>query len=278
MKTTPARSTTDRTRTPARVRDLAPRVAAYSATATATAALAIAPAAAGQTITRLTQYSVDGVSFTAFAAGSPVEIDLTDTTDGSFPMHIATQEGAIRADFRFIGGVVGGSNAHMVLYGFPISGPLAGGAAAGTNHNPGAFGPGEAIEHLFEAGTAIGGNRQLAYRIRSSVYSGNWIASANQASKTAYLAFKSAGYYGWLHLKVVFAIDGHSAAVSLLPNTNGIFGAVVSTSDPDAALFKTGQDALAAVPEPASVAGGLALLALGAAGVRELRRRRKRVD
>jgi len=52
-------------------------------------------------------------------------------------------------------------------------------------------------------------------------------------------------------------------------NTPGIYGAFALAGDG----ITAGE--VSAIPEPSSVASGLGLLALGAVGVREMRRRRK---
>lgn len=86
-----------------------------------------------------------------------------------------------------------------------------------------------------------------------------------------YIGFKEviAGvtYYGWLRFK-----DDHDTRNQLIPvdGTTNVLGAYA------AGPILSGQVGVA-VPEPAQIATGLGLLALGAAGVRELRRRRKAV-
>ena len=80
--------------------------------------------------------------------------------------------------------------------------------------------------------------------------------------------FKAGGedYYGWLKIKLGFDIGGFPTSISLVANESGIYGAYGDNT------ILAGQTV---VPEP-SVVGltGLGLLACGAAGVRELRRRR----
>lgn len=77
-------------------------------------------------------------------------------------------------------------------------------------------------------------------------------------------------YYGWLRVKVTNDGRGYLHSISLLADGNGVAGAFAAV--PNSSIL-AGQEATA-VPEPAMVAGGLALFALGAVGVRELRRRR----
>jgi hypothetical protein len=69
-------------------------------------------------------------------------------------------------------------------------------------------------------------------------------------------------YYGWLRLKVTDDSDGVPDAISLLAESSNpsVFG-----------QYGTAGESISTVPEP----GGLALLAIGAAGVMELRRRRQ---
>jgi hypothetical protein len=77
-------------------------------------------------------------------------------------------------------------------------------------------------------------------------------------------------YYGWMKLKFTVDSEGRPLTIQLVPNGNGVYGAFNSVAGGE---ILAGQ--YTAVPEPASVAGGLALFALGAVGVREYRRRRQ---
>ncbi len=90
---------------------------------------------------------------------------------------------------------------------------------------------------------------------------------------TGYLAFKAKQnaltYYGWMRVKVTQDGNRNPNSISFVENGSGYFGAYMSTNDPNFSTFKAG---VVAVPEPTTV--GLGLLALGALGVRELRRRR----
>jgi hypothetical protein len=93
------------------------------------------------------------------------------------------------------------------------------------------------------------------------------------APATGYVGFRMkngthASYdYGWLRLKVTVGSNGRADSISVIPLADtGIYGAYQTGG------INAGQTA--AVPEPTNLTG-LALLALGAVGVREARRRRK---
>jgi len=79
-------------------------------------------------------------------------------------------------------------------------------------------------------------------------------------------------YSGWLRVGLTFDGAGNPLAFSLLAKDGApdIYGA---WSTGAISLGEVGS--AAAVPEPAQVATGLGLLALGAVGVREFRRRRR---
>ena len=114
------------------------------------------------------------------------------------------------------------------------------------------------------------GQHLLAYRTnhlhQSGAFNGN----------SGYLAFKAGSYYGWLKVKVSLGGNNAPDEIQLVDNGDGIYGAFDKISDTSADGFKVGSVATEPVPEPSVAAiGGLGLLALGAAGVRELRRRRK---
>jgi hypothetical protein len=103
----------------------------------------------------------------------------------------------------------------------------------------------------------------------------HFLATADpQLTKTGYVGFKRVQeghtYYGWLHITVSGA-DGRPTSIALTPgpNTGYVTGAYIDRLN---GTITAGQ--VSAIPEPASVATGLALFALGAAGVREHRRRK----
>lgn len=115
--------------------------------------------------------------------------------------------------------------------------------------------------------TAAGGHYTSGLFLPGSTFYGQI-----QAAKTGYVGFKTGSYYGWLRVKVVDAKNSLLPAEVTLADKNGdgIYGAIGLASD----HIKAGE--VAPVPEPSLAAlGGLGLLALGAAGLRELRRRRQ---
>jgi hypothetical protein len=96
-------------------------------------------------------------------------------------------------------------------------------------------------------------------------------APPKNGAQTGFVGFKSDKnghtYYGWLRVKVDGSASSAPDLVSLVPE-DGVYGAYGLKSD-DILAGET------AVPEPSATSlSGLALLALGATGVREMRRRR----
>jgi len=114
---------------------------------------------------------------------------------------------------------------------------------------------------------SFGSSRHL---LASKSYSGN--AYGNFRGQSGYIAFQTGSYYGWLKVKVGLDSNGVPNQISLVDNGNGVYGAFDKIDDISADGFTIGA---VAAPEPSIAAiGGLGLLAFGAAGVRELRRRR----
>lgn len=126
------------------------------------------------------------------------------------------------------------------------------------------------------------GGVPLAFVLRSShgtVFDrGNFLPPPNGAV-TGYIAFKTfssvagTNYYGWLRVKVQGDSRGLPEEFSFVDkNGDGIFGAYGLKSD----NITAGETAPTSVPDAGSTAmlTGLALLALGAFGVHETRRRR----
>lgn len=111
-----------------------------------------------------------------------------------------------------------------------------------------------------------GGSHLLASRSSHGGGTGNF------QGQSGCIAFQTGSYHGWLKVKVGLDADGVPNQISLVDNGSGIYGAYDNINDALADGFTV--DAVA-VPEPSLMAiGGLRLLAFGASGVRELRRRR----
>lgn len=110
---------------------------------------------------------------------------------------------------------------------------------------------------------------------------GQFMPQGANAAVSGYVGFRAVNhlgtgsktYYGWLHVKVANDGSGFPYEVALMDqNGNGVYGAFGLASD----HIKAGE--VAPIPEPSvEMLGGLGLLALGAEGVREMRRRRKSV-
>lgn len=110
-----------------------------------------------------------------------------------------------------------------------------------------------------------------AHLLASRSYYGS--AYGNFMNQSGYIAFQTGSYYGWLKVKVGLDSNGVPNKISLVDNGSGIYGAYDKASDVTADGFTVGA---MAVPEPSvTTIAGLSLLAFGAAGVRELRRRRR---
>ncbi len=205
-------------------------------------------------------------NFATFAvgAGASVVMRLGQGNNGSGSFYvkgwadIANRYGdAHRVDFA---GAMGGGyfQAGKISPGNPIN---------GLAWNPVSFGA-----NAFRTGMAASGP---AYQPGLNPV-GNFQPTAAGAGGRAsgYIGFRvqvTGGYnYGWLHVQVGKDANGRPAFIGITPgpNTGGIAGAYNS------ALNGAMTAGATAIPEPASVATGLALFALGAVGVREHRRRK----
>ncbi|HVU38501.1 MAG TPA: hypothetical protein VHC95_09210 [Opitutales bacterium] len=247
------RAATRRNKTTA-ASSLTPRLGAYSATAAA--ALAFAPNAQAQTIP-ITSFSYSG--------------HTNITTPPSFALPYP------RSTLRFSAGPFALAFAGVQVY----HNSSGGGGMVSIYGRNGLFiadnggialklGPGSAIK--LQPGFNFAA--ELALNNPNNIY-GNFLPPANGAV-TGYIGFKGShaghSYYGWLNVKVTGDANGYPIAVALVPKTGapGVFGAYDISTDPNINSFGTNS-----IPEPADAAFGLGLLAFGAAGVRELRRRRK---
>ncbi len=122
------------------------------------------------------------------------------------------------------------------------------------------------------------GNGMLA-RNNGAVQSGQFLPPGSSAAKTGYVGIRftlgGVTNYGWLRMRVNNSAYGFPSQVYMLPKAGSIsiFGAFDNKADIEADGFKVGS--VAAVPEPSVEAlSGLGLLAVGAAGLREMRRRK----
>jgi hypothetical protein len=250
----------------ARRADLACKLTAYSG-ATA-AVLALAPGASAQ-IHNITSFDYSGQTGTTTAPS------LTIGSNGGALRFTA---GVFHGEFLAYGSAFGG-NRRVAVY-FPGPDMFHGNVAAAGRYT-------SALK--LNAGQLIAG-QPFPASIRPWLVEKNGPASgsggtvnarfmpagANQ-SATGYVAFKTNqnghAYYGWLRVKVEADANDFPHVVTLVAKAGspGIYGAYESATASGIASFAVGDTA---VPEPATVASGLALCALGAAGVREMRRRR----
>ncbi|HWA87189.1 MAG TPA: hypothetical protein VG710_13250 [Opitutus sp.] len=147
-------------------------------------------------------------------------------------------------------------------------------ASIGTSHDRGiavvAAGGYSAAKLPF--GALIGGAGRVFSQYACNLAKMNGSSTAGQflsPDGTGYIGFKQGVYYGWLKVAVSFNGDGVPVSLSLVPKADtDIYGAFGLLSDGVRAGETT------AVPEPSAVGLGLGLFALGAVGVREMRRRR----
>lgn len=249
---------------------LANRLAAYSASAAA--ALALAPGAEAQ-VTNLTSFTVAQGSSTSTVAPS---LSIPSNGATSLLFDIPAAHGLV-----FHAGLKG-SRTNNVGSGNSTHGGLASFVDGGAGTNPGNV---QAASSKLTLGAKIKGlpfdppaGSALLAMVRKSVVNGSPGAStsgsfvpAKGKANTGYLGFKAKEdghtYYGWLRVRVNGDSNGAPDQVSLV-SINGIFGAYA----PDADSIIAGE---LAVPEPSATAlTGLGLLAVGAAGVREMRRRK----
>jgi hypothetical protein len=233
---------------------LAPRLAAYSATAAA--ALAFAPNAHAQVIP-ITSFNYSGLTNTTTPPGFTLPAPTGNLIFNAGPF-----------EFYFHGLKIyhssSGGGGRVFLNGRNSLSIAAMGATALK------LAPGVAIK----LHTTFNFDGQLAFY--NPINKAGYFLPPPNGAATGYIGFKgtNAGhnYYGWLDAQVTGDANGYPDSVALVAKAGdpGVFGAYDISTDPDINTFGAGQ-----VPEPADSAFGLGLLAFGAAGVRELRRRRK---
>ncbi len=225
---------------------LEPQLRAYAALSAA--ALATGASASAQTIHNIT--SVSGAT-TLQLVGSG------STSSAAFQFSL----GAGTANFSFRG--------HGPTDSASVAIKGAGGLRTNLNF-PLKLGTADAVQGgVFHFSAGGGAGKLFSYRTWSVPhFQGNFQPPSANGFVNGYVGFKSFPdashhYYGWVRVHVT-ANAGRPNNVSLLA-VNGIYGAYALNGITAGAT---------AIPEPASMATGLALFALGAVGVREFRKRR----
>jgi hypothetical protein len=232
---------------------LTARLSGYSATAIASLLTAQAGHAA---IHNITGFTLDGTATGPLILNFQGQSSLATHTVGidglgTFQLSVKNNSNT--------GAVYAMGNAH-IMFSTGVANLPAGAAISGRNFN--------AARQVF-----------ALYSQRSSLRRGNFLPLGGATNSSGYLDFRakvgSHTYVGWLHPGVEALERGNFAdQVSLLAQDSNprIFGAYELIGDVTPA-FTNGT--IASAPEPSiSTLSGLDLLALGAAGVREMRRRR----
>jgi hypothetical protein len=214
---------------------------------TAGAALLLAPAAHAQQTYNITLFNENGGAFSASPptfSGADADFSAEASVGGSvfkveFELDHAGGFASIAVNARGGGGIVSAG-------GYPVN--LGRKSIVGT--------------HTF------GNGGELAFRTVDGFSGGNFRAHGNSAVASGYLGFKTShGHNGWLKLQVTNDGSGSPLSVTFVKGDDGLYGQIGGPG--------VETDGVSAIPEPADVASGLGLLALGAVGVREMRRRRK---
>jgi len=214
-------------------------------TSASAAALVTTQAAKAQSILNITagDFGSGSISLSTYAKSASFTVDGTHVflnwqhlnSPGSQAVHVS---GSGAAGLRFMAASRSGSSSFQTVQN------LAKGAAIdGANDNVG----------------------QLAW-----ARTGRFFPGAN-ATKTGYVGFQKGAYRGWFGVKLHANGSGRIDSVAFYDkNGDGIYGAVTT-----AASLNVGDVGTRSIPEPANVAAGIGLLALGAAGLREHRRRKQ---
>ena len=226
------------------------RLASYSATAGA-ALLIMAPATSeAEGVRLITSANLNWNTFPVGPTNPPI-LTIPDTGIGR-----VTFDGGIVGYFQGNKGGVNSNNASLQGAGAVALFASAHGALIN-----------------FNAGEALGGATTTAGALGRLVTSGNggnvYLGHFTPGHPTGYVGFNlgGPGSLGWLRVRVTWDA-GNPTTISLVPKvgTTDIYGAF----GPSDIIPTAG-----AVPEPSTTAlTGLGLLAIGAAGIRELRRRR----
>jgi len=239
------------TATPSSLKGFNQKLLGYSATAGA--ALLLAPASHAQTL------NIEYFNVFPFAPGGPPTFTVTSA---SFNLGVRER--------RFGAWSAGHSPIFTALF-LQSNNPVTGG-------NLRFHVDGSGVEERSHAALLLGNNSRIAgagllgslvtvagyFRPGHAAY-GNFLPIGPNAHASGYIGFKIAtNEYGWLRIKVTNDAYGAPITVAVVAAQDGLLGQVGDSS------LRTPS----AIPEPADVASGLGLLALGAAGVRELRRRR----
>lgn len=244
------------------------KLSAYSAAAGA--ALLAAPAAHA-TIQNITEFSLNGGS--SYSATPP---SVAGFSTANFLAATAGLIVGLKSGFINVNTQQGRSFAYTVHM-------EVGGAVVGHIAGAGDFISNLALGVQIPGKNFAGENINLA--LRSSFPSlgansnGHFLPHGANAHDTGYVGFKTIQrghtYYGWVRVEVSNNANGNPDAVKLVAKNGdpGVYGAFGLAGDG----ITAGE--IAAVPEPSTLAiGGLALLALGARGVKEMRRRRQAVS
>lgn len=265
---------------------LSTRLAAYSATAGAAMLTAPAANAAVQNITSFptTVFNFSGDSSSVNQAFSHGEFTGTNGTHKQMQYVPGFTTPGIPFRPPMPGHFTGTKNSHYIP-GTPGSPGMPGMHFPGHSMTVATFHHGKALGinlagaegsvNRLSKGAAFSGLKFYnTHQVLASRPTGNAPIRGLFASNSGYIAFKDGSYYGWLKVRVGKNTGGAPDAISFLTNGNGDFGALDKTSNSGADGFTVGT--VAPVPEPSAFTiAGLGLLALGAQGLRELRRRRQ---